>query len=334
MRFAYPAAFWLLLLLPVLVLFYYRGKRQHSAFLRRFGDPTLLRRTSGRFPVLHQEWAVIALLLLPCLSISLALTDPHLPYGTPQLRTGALDVVMVLDISKSMAAEDYGSRSRLGQAREIARGLLPILQGNRIGLVTFAGTSFRQAELTDDITALDFILTYWVDVDTMSVGGSDIAGALAMGLSLFPERTDPGSESRTGREQIMLLFSDGGDNNDALHAVLSQAVRQGVRIVTLGLGHLEPSRIPLYDSHRKFSGYMQVNNRMITTQLNEAPLQQIAATTGGTYLRIRRSDEWHNLLTQKTVAGKALERQEIRLFQPLLGFGLLTFGMHQLRLRL
>jgi Ca-activated chloride channel family protein len=326
MRFAYPAALWWLLLLPGLVFLYYRGERRHTAFLRRFSDPTLLHRTAGRFPGLHRKWVAIPLLLLPCLSISLALTDPRFPYGAPQLRPGAIDVVMVLDISKSMAAEDYGSRSRLGQAREIARGLLPTLQGNRIGLVTFAGTSFQQAELTDDTMALDFILTSWVDIDAMSVGGSDIAGALEMGLSLFPEPT--------AREQVMLLFSDGGDTNDVPPAVLNKAVRQGVRIVTLGLGHPEPSRIPLYDSQRKFHGYMQVSNRIITTQLNEAPLQQIAATTGGTYLRIQGSDEWPKLLTQKTVARKALEQQEIRLFQPLLGFGLLAFGLHQLRLRL
>ena len=145
MRFAYPAAFWWLLLLPGLVLLYYRGERQHTAFLRRFGEPTLLRRTAGRFPALHRKWVTIPLLLLPCLSISLALTDPRLPYGAPQLRTGALDVVMVLDISKSMAAEDYGIRSRLEQARALARGLLPTLQGNRIGLVTFSGTCFGKA---------------------------------------------------------------------------------------------------------------------------------------------------------------------------------------------
>jgi Ca-activated chloride channel family protein len=268
----------------------------------------------------------LPLLLVPCLSVSLALTDPHLPYGAPQLRPAALDVVMVLDISKSMAAEDYGRLSRLGQARQMARRLLAQLQGHRIGLVTFAGTSFRQAELTDDITALDFILTYWVDVDAMSVGGSDIAGALDLGLSLFAEQPE--------REQIMLLFSDGGDPTDRLPAMLNQAVRRGIRIVTLGLGHPQPSRIPLYDPQQQFRGYMHVSNHIITTQLNEAPLQQIATMTGGIYRRIRRGDEWHDLFTHQAVAGKALERQDLRLFQPLLGLGLLAFGLHQLRTRL
>jgi Ca-activated chloride channel family protein len=326
MRVVYPAALWLLVLLPGLTLFYHLGRRRRASFLRHFGDPALLHQTPARFPALHQKWVVIPLLLLPFLSITLALTDPRLRTGALQLRADALDVVMVLDISKSMAAEDYSKGSRLAQAREIARGLLQKLQGNRIGLVTFAGTSFRQAELTNDLTALDFILTYWVEVDAISVGGSDITAALEMGLTLFPEQSD--------REQVMLLFSDGGDSDSSLHTVLNRAVQRGIRIVTLGLGRLEPSRIPLYDPQQKFLGYVHVSNRIVTTQLTEAPLQQIANTTGGTYLRITHGDEWHNLLTQKTVAGKALEREEMRFFQPLLGLGLLAFGLDVLRTRL
>jgi Ca-activated chloride channel family protein len=326
MRIVYPAALWLLVLLPGLILLYHLGQRRRASFLRHFGDPALLYQTPARFPALHQKWVVIPLLLLPFLSLSLALTDPRLRTGPLQLRAGALDVVMVLDISKSMAAEDYSTGSRLAQAREMARGLLQQLQGNRVGLVTFAGTSFRQADLTGDLTALDFILTNWVEVDTISVGGSDIAAALEMGLTLFPEQPD--------REQIMLLFSDGGDNDSSLHTVLNRAVQRGIRIVTLGLGHLEPSRIPLYDPQQKFLGYMHVSHRIVTTQLTEAPLQQIANTTGGTYQRITHGDEWRDLLTQKTVAGKVLERQEVRLFQPLLGLGLLAFGLEVLRARL
>jgi Ca-activated chloride channel family protein len=326
MRVVYPAALWLLVLQPGLILLYHLGRRRQASFLRRFGDPALLHQTPARFPVLHQKWVVIPLLLLPFLSITLALTDPRVRLGALQLRAEALDVVMVLDVSKSMAAEDYSTGSRLAQARDIARGLLQKLQGNRLGLVTFAGTSFRQAELTDDLTALDFILTSWVDVDTIRMGGSNITAALEMALTLFPDHAD--------REQLMLLFSDGGNNDSSFHTVLDSAVRRGIRIITLGLGHLEPSRIPLYDPQRKFLGYMHVNNRVITTQLDEAPLQQIARTTGGIYRRITRGDEWHSLLTQKTVAGKALEREEIRLFQPLLGLSLLAFGLDILRTRL
>jgi Ca-activated chloride channel family protein len=232
---------------------------------------------------------------------------------------------MVFDVSRSMAAEDYGPRSRLVQARDIARHLLAQLHGNRVGLITFAGTSFPQAGLTADLSALDFILQYWVGIDATRVGGSDIAQALATGLTLFHGSPE--------RHRLMLVFSDGGDTSQALTSVLSKATQHGVRIVALGLGRPEPSRIPLYDAQQTFQGYMQDQGRVLTTQLNEAPLQQMATTTGGSYYRLTRGDEWHPLLTQPAVVGTALERKEVKMFQLFLACGLVMYGVYQYRAR-
>lgn len=143
MRFAYPAAFWLLLLIPGLFGILWRGQRRRNDFLRSFGDLKLLKQSASRFPQLQKPWIHPLLLLLSCLSVIVALADPRLSIGTPRLRAGVLDVVFLIDVSKSMAAEDYGTLSRLEKAREIAQTLLEDLQGNRVGIVTFAGISFR-----------------------------------------------------------------------------------------------------------------------------------------------------------------------------------------------
>jgi hypothetical protein len=123
MYFGEPAACWLLLLLPGLLLLIHLATQQKAVFLQSFGDPTLLQRTPSRFPALQQSGLHTALLVLPFVGTILALADPRLPYGTPHLRTGALDVIMVFDVSNSMAAEDYGTRSRLGHAQQIAKHL-------------------------------------------------------------------------------------------------------------------------------------------------------------------------------------------------------------------
>jgi Ca-activated chloride channel family protein len=187
--------------------------------------------------------------------------------------------------------------------------------------VTFAGIGFRQAELTDDFSALAFILQHWIKVDAIQVGGSDIGQALETGLALFSNEAD--------REQIVLLFSDGGTKEGNFHATLRHARQQGVRIITLGLGHLRPSKIPQYDAQHNFTGYLQGQGHPILTQINAAPLQQIAAATEGFYLPINRGDEAHHLLTQSAVVGAALERDEIKLFQLFLGIGLLAFGLER-----
>jgi hypothetical protein len=132
----------------------------------------------------------------------------------------------------------------------------------------------------------------------------------------------------------MLLFSDGGDGEESLHSILRHAARRGIRIATLALGHLEPARIPRYNAHHAFVGYLQDNQQIVTTSLHEAPLQQIAAATGGAYLRIVRGDEGRSLLTRESVVGKALAQKEIRLFQLFLGLGLGAFGAYTLLTRL
>jgi Ca-activated chloride channel homolog len=185
---------------------------------------------------------------------------------------------------------------------------------------------FRQAELTDDLSTLAFILQHWIKVDAIQVGGSDITQAIETGLALFP--------NDAAREQIMLLFSDGGTGEGNFHTMLRRARQRGIRIITLGLGHLNPAKIPQYDAQHTFTGYMQVQGRPILTQINEAPLQQIAAATEGIYLHLNRGDEAHHLLTQPAVVGQALERDEIKLFQLFLGIGLLAFGVQRLLTRM
>jgi Ca-activated chloride channel homolog len=256
----------------------------------------------------------------------MALADPRVPHGTPRLRSGSLDVAMVLDVSKSMAAEDYSNQSRLDKAREISRALLPTLRGNRVGLVTFAGNSFRQAELSEDLVALNFILKRWIDIDATGVGGSNLGQALETGLALFPD--DP------QRQKFLLLFSDGGDDDDNLQAVLTQATQRSIKIIAFGLGSIQPSPIPLYDAAHKFRGFLQRDNQIVTTRLNEAPLQQIATATHGKYLRVSHANAWQGLIQQQTVVGKALTRDERKVFQPFLLAALLAFGVQTLIARL
>lgn len=326
MRFAHPAVLWLLLLLPILLWLLCSGEKRRLAFLRDFGEPALWRRLPSRVPWAHNAWLVKGLALLPFACILLALGDPRYPLGPSHMRAGALDTVMVLDVSKSMAAEDYGAQSRLAKAQDISRHMLAQLRGNRVGLVTFAGASFRQADLTDDIDALDFILHRWVRIESVSVAGSNLPQAIETGLSLF--KTD------TARQKLMIIFSDGGSETATLSAALAKAAQQGVRIVTLGLGQREPARIPVYDLNHQFTGYLKVGGEVVTSRLNEANLQRAARATGGVYVHIQRGQAWQDLIKRPDIAGTMFVHEERKLFQPFLLVGLLTFAAQTLRARL
>ena len=326
MRFMHVEVCWLLALLPLLVLLIRTQAHRRLRFVQQLGDPTVLQHHPGRYPLLHRPWVCLVLVLITYLCLILALADPRLPYGKPRLRAGALDAVMVVDVSKSMAAEDYQPQTRLAKAQEIMRELLQDFAGNRVGLVTFAGSSFRQAELTQDMTALDFIVKHWVGIDTAGLGGSNLVQALETGLALF--------DNTTQREKVMLLFSDGGEGDEPFAEVLARAAERRIKVITFGLGSLQPSRIPQYDSQHQFKGFLQVDGHFATTQLLEAPLQQIATATAGVYHRVTPGTSWSRLLTQRTVVGDTLTRNQCALFQPLLLIGLLACGAQTLLARL
>jgi Ca-activated chloride channel family protein len=309
------------------LLLWYHGKKRRLAFLSHIGDPMLLRPTVPYFPRLRHAWWGYGLVVLTVVCTTLALSDPRYPMGTSYLRAGTLDVVMALDVSQSMAAEDYGTQSRLERARQIARQLLSQLQGNRVGLVTYAGVSFRQAELTDDLQALDFILKHWVSINSVGMGGSNLTEALTAGLDLL-------RGANTKRDKLILLFSDGGTQEDELRTALTKATHEGVKILALGLGGTQPARIPQYDAAKKFTGYLQIDGQTVTSRLNEENLRHVASATQGTYVRVTHGNEWHDLLSRPDVVGKNVAREERKLFQPFLLFGLLAFGIQMFISRL
>jgi Ca-activated chloride channel family protein len=326
MRFAHQHALWLLLIMPLLPGLCRLQACRRVRFLRQLGDLTLLRQTPARCPALARPCIRLMLLLLLFLGTIVALADPRLPYGAPHLCAGALDIVMIIDVSKSMAAEDYHPLSRLDKTRQIILQMLPQLRGNRVGLVTFAGSSFRQAELTEDFTALEFILKHWVRIDSAGIGGSNLVRALETGLALLPEASN--------RQPLLLFFSDGGDGVENLEPVLTKVVQRRARIVAFGVGGLQPARIPRYDTARKFLGFVHVNGQPATTRLNDAPLQQMARVTEGLYRRLEHAESWQGVWRDPTLVGGALARDERRVFQPFLVLSLLAFGMQMVIARL
>jgi Ca-activated chloride channel family protein len=208
----------------------------------------------------------------------------------------------------------------------MARHMLTRLRGNRVGLVTYAGISFRQADLTDDLDALDFILDHWVSIDSVSIGGSNLPAALETGVALF----EPDAE----REKLLLLFSDGGTGPEALFDTLAKASQQDIRVVVFGLGHTQPSRIPQYNKHKQFVSYLKADGKVVTTRLNESVLQRVAEGANGTYLRIQHGQEWRGILSRPKVIGALFEQEERKLFQPFLLVGLLAFAAQTLVIRL
>jgi Ca-activated chloride channel family protein len=270
-------AFWAMCALPLLLGIFVWSLYRKEKILKEFGSLDLLSQFSRIR--LNKKIPFQALPLLLSFALLIAITARPLLYlNSKTLKEGSLDVVAVMDLSKSMLAEDCGPNiSRIEMAKETLMNLMPELAGNRMGIVTFAGQSFPQAELTDDFQALKYVLKNWVTPDLAPSDGSNIGNALSEAVELFE-----GDE----RKKIILLYSDGGNNKqDNIKKPLTDMSTRGISVFSVGLGSPEGSRIPVYEND-KFKAWYKIKDTEVITRLNEEILKNISHTTEGRYFRI------------------------------------------------
>lgn len=314
-------AFWAMLILPLVLGILLWGRHRRKGILQEFGRMDLLSqfsRFSFHRKTFYQSFSVVLSLSL----LIVAIARPLLSGNFRQIMKGALDVVAVLDVSKSMAAEDGGPQvSRVETAKDALLRCLPELAGNRLGIVTFAGESFPQAELTDDFQALEFVLKNWVTVDSAPLQGSNIEKALQEAVDLF-EKDD--------KKKVILLVSDGGHVRPKnLEGVLTEISSRGVTVVSVGVGSIEGSKVPVYQEG-KFKEWLKIEGKEVITRLNEEILRQISQSTGGKYIQLSSGREVKGIFRDPAVVGKKALSGGKEIFQiPLaLSLVLLCIGMY------
>lgn len=320
-EFAHLEAFWTILVLPVVIGFILWGLRQRKAILKQLGAIDLIAQFS-RLP-LHRRILYQRLSTILCLVLLIAAIARPILFGTSrQLREGTLDVVAVLDVSKSMAAEDCGPDvSRLDRAKDSLLRCFPELASNRLGIIKFAGTSFPQADLTGDFQALRFVVENWVTVDSAPFPGSSIGNALSEAVQMF---------DKPDRKRIVLLFSDGGHvRPDNLEGILTDIGAEGITVISVGFGSPMGSKIPVYENG-EFKEWFKIEDKEIVTRLNEEILRKISRATGGKYIHLTSGKEFEGIFKDPSVVGKKALSGGREIFQvPLaLSILLLFLGMY------
>jgi Ca-activated chloride channel homolog len=244
-----------------------RGRRIRLA--RRW-SPALGRAARGR-----GGWAPIVLGLVAVL-VTVALAGPR--YGRTEIRTEsrALSLVFAMDISRSMLAEDVAP-SRLQRAVREARRLIQDLEGDRLGLIAFAGRSYILAPLTVDGSAIRMYLDA-LDPDLASEGGSNLSSVLAQGGQLLGATNDPA-------DRVLVVFTD-GEAHDTLPGIVAQAEalkEAGVHLIMVSEGKPVPSRIPVRDSAGALLEYKQdEGGRVILTERRDDILRGAVDAAEGT----------------------------------------------------
>ncbi len=232
---------------------------------------------------LFRKFLKTILVSVSLLLLAIALARPQWGEVSQTVSQEGRDVLIALDISRSMLAQDI-LPSRIDAAKKKIKELLSRLTAERVSLLVFSGIALVQCPFTSDTHAFLNFLDL-ADVEAVSTGTTAIDAALSTAIKTFEDV--PGRASR-----LLVLFTDGEDFSTDLLGVEAQAQKLGVHIFTVGVGTPEGAPIPLYDERGKTQGHQKdAQGNLVITRLNEQLLSDLAKKTGGTYIRMTPNEE-------------------------------------------
>ena len=298
MRFGDPIYFYLLWCLVPLIFFMVWGMRKKQQLTLKFcGNPLLSKLVHPGVEKRHRSKTIFVVLAI--LFLILALTRPRWGYEWENLHQRGVDVIVALDVSSSMLAEDI-KPNRLERAKRKISDLLDMMEGDRIGLVAFAGTSFVQCPLTLDYGAARLFLSA-IDTQLIPVQGTALGDAIKTSVKAF--------RSQEKKSKALILITDVEDQMGKALSAAKSASDQGVKIYTIGIGGEIGAPLPNTSGAGGFRKNQQ--GEVILSKLDETILQQIALETGGSYVRSVTGDIDLNTIYKDQIK-KNIEKKELK----------------------
>lgn len=286
MRFANSEYFYLLLLIPLMVLLFEMAVSHRKRVLARFGtDSALARlipdRSNGKLRLKFWIFACAFALMV------VALARPQKGAKLREVEREGVEIMIAMDVSNSMLATDI-SPNRLERTKYAVGRVIEGLQEERIGVIIFAGEAYVQLPLTADmLTAKNFVER--ISTNQVTKQGTALGEAISLASSAF-------SSSSEG-SRVVVLVSDGENHEDDAIAAAQLAAQNGVTIYTIGIGSPEGAPIPFDDDYIR-----DKEDNVVVSKLDESTLQQIASITGGAYVRATNAnvgfEEIINLVNQ------------------------------------
>jgi len=276
MTFAHPKILLLLLVFPpLLAVFFWWSLRKRQELMTKFIQARLLPNlTLGISPVRQKLQMACVIGAVVCLVVALA--RPQWGFDWEEVKQRGLDIVVAIDTSKSMLARDVAP-NRLTRAKLAALDLMQQAKSDRLGLVAFAGSAFLQCPLTIDDSAFRRSVED-LSVNTIPQGGTALAEAINTALTAFKEGDN---------HKVLVLMTDGEDNDTGADAAVKKAAEAGMRIYTIGIGSPEGEIVSIPDGQGKSDYVRDEQGNVVKSHLNEALLRQISTDTGGFYLPMR-----------------------------------------------
>jgi Ca-activated chloride channel family protein len=278
-KFAHPQYLYALLAVPAMIIIFIGLSYWRKRALKRFGDSRLL---AILIPDFSKGWHIVRLILLLAglTFLIFGIADPQVGSKLEEVKRQGIDLVICLDVSNSMNAQDI-KPSRLESSKRSISRLIDQLKGDRIGIVVFAGRAYVQLPITTDYSAARMFLST-INTNIVPTQGTAIEEAINAALNSF--------DFEDAHSKAIVIITDGEDHDgDAIKAT-REAAEKGVKVFTIGMGLPDGAPIPITDSRGNITGYRKdKNGNTVITKLDETILQQIASIGNGMYVRANTS---------------------------------------------
>src|SRR5438477_22453 len=302
MSFGAPQWLWGLLLIPILIALFIRAERRGIIRLREFVSARLLPQLAGTVNRPRRILRFGSQLLGLALAI-ISLAEPRWGYTFEDVKRKGLDLLIAVDTSRSMLSNDV-QPNRLERVKLAAHDLINELQGDRIGLIAFAGRAFLQAPLTIDY---DAAIESVNDLDTKTIpeGGTNISAAITLATQSF-------GKSAVGN-RALVIFTDGEELSGDAVKNAKTAADAGVRIFTIGVGTPSGSLIPISGEDGETTFVKDSAGQVVKSKLDEKRLREAAQAAGGFYLHLENGPRTMQQLYTEGLAKMQAAEMDVRL---------------------
>ena len=302
MTFGAPQWLWGLLLIPLLIALFLRAEHRGLQRLQQFVSARLLPQLAG---TVNRRRRIIRFGLL-LLGVALAigsLAQPRWGYTFEDVKRKGLDLLLAVDTSRSMLSNDV-QPNRLDRVKLAIQDLIDELQGDRVGLIAFAGRAFLQAPLTIDY---DAVIEAVNDLDTKTIpeGGTNISSAITLATQSF-------GKSAMGN-RALIIFTDGEELSGDAAKTAKAAAEAGVRIFTIGVGTPQGSLIPVTSDNGETSFVKDSAGQVVKSKLDDKRLREVADATGGFYLHLENGPRTMQQVQSEGLAKMQAAEMDVRL---------------------
>lgn len=253
----------LIIIIPLIFLIYLYSNKKRKLIINIF-NPSILSLNKYYYPL-----KIILISLVFIFSI-FALSKPKYGYKIEKLFSSKSNILLALDLSESMLADDI-KPNRLERGKREILDLLENLQGEKVGLIIFSGISFLQCPFTSDYSAIKMFLDY-IDTDLIPIKGTSFSNLFDMSLKTFKDNKE---------EKYMIIISDGEDNQQDFNSYINKFKEKNVKVFSLGIGEENGSPIKLYDGSFK----KDKTGHIVISKLQKKNLELISNSTNGYFIK-------------------------------------------------